>query len=193
MKYVSFAVLLLLVLGGALYGQENQNEGRVTQKVQPGGLIRIDLSAGGYTISGSDSNAIVVTFEQPQRVKVEIKATNSGADVSSRNTPHNNFHATIEVPRRSDLWVRLSAGELKIQDVTGNKDIENLAGSVEIEVAHPEEYGHRDGSVTAGELEASAFGISKAGLWRSFQQEGPGKYRLHAHVGSGSLTLRPGN
>jgi len=193
MKSVSLAVLLLLVLAGALCGQENQNEGRVTQRVQPGGMIRIELSAGGYTISGSDSNAIVVTFEQPQQVKVQIKATDSGADVSIQNTPHSNFHAQIEVPRHSSLWVRLSAGELKISDVVGNKDVESLAGSVEIEVAHPEEYGHRDASVTAGELSASAFGVSKGGLWRSFHQEGPGKYRLHAHVGSGSLTLRASN
>ncbi len=192
MKSLSLVVLLLVLVGG-LYGQENRNEGRATQRVQPGGLIRIDLSSGGYTISGRDSDAIVITFEQPQRVKVEIKATDSGADVSIRNTPHSNFRAQIEVPRRSNLWVRLSAGELKIEDVVGNKDIESLAGNIEIEVAHPEEYGHREGSVTAGELDAPAFGVSKAGLWRSFQQEGPGKYRLHAHVGSGNLTLRPAN
>jgi hypothetical protein len=173
--------------------QENPNEGRAEEKFRSGGLIRIHLSSGGYTIRAADSDSIVVSFEQPRTVKVGIKTGDSGADVFVRDTPHGNFHAKIEVPRRSDLWVRLSAGELKIEGVEGNKDVEAAAGDVYVEVPHPDEYGHRDASVTAGDLNASAFEISKGGLFRSFHQEHYGKYRLHAHVGAGNLTLRPSN
>jgi hypothetical protein len=43
----------------------------------------------------------------------------------------------------------------------------------------------------AGDLTASAFGVNKDGLFRSFEQNNPsGKYRLHAHVGAGDLTLK---
>jgi hypothetical protein len=45
--------------------------------------------------------------------------------------------------------------------------------------------------VLAGDLTASAFGVSKDGLFRSFEKDNPsGKYRLHAHVGAGDLTLK---
>jgi hypothetical protein len=37
---------------------------------------------------------------------------------------------------------------------------------------------------------APLFKTAKTGLWRSFKTAGPGKYRLHAHVGVGDMTLR---
>jgi len=192
MKRLMLAVVLMGV-ATSLGAQESASQGRTEQKFHSGSLVRIRLSAGGYTISGTDSDAIVVNCDQASRARVRIKTADSGADVSITDTPHGNFHASIEVPRRSDLWVRLSAGELKIESVEGNKDVESAAGDVYIEVPRPEDYGHRDASVTAGDLDASAFEVSKGGLFRSFQQEGKGKYRLHAHVGAGNLTLRPAN
>jgi len=44
-----------------------------------------------------------------------------------------------------------------------------------------------------GSIEASAFDVSKGGLFRSFEQQGPGKYRLHAHVMTGEIDLRGSN
>jgi hypothetical protein len=45
--------------------------------------------------------------------------------------------------------------------------------------------------VLAGDLTASAFGVSKDGLFRSFEKDNlSGKYRLHAYVGAGDLTLK---
>jgi hypothetical protein len=41
-----------------------------------------------------------------------------------------------------------------------------------------------------GSIESSAFGVSKGGLFRSFKQQGPGKYRLHVHVIAGDIDLR---
>ena len=189
-------VLLLLIASGTTLAQKHPNEAVVQQKFKSGGSINMHLEAGDYTISGSDTTDIVVTYrtatpEKLKGVRVEIKFGDSGADLSVHNTPHNDFHAFIEVPRHSDLWVRLSAGDLDVQDVEGNKDIESHAGDVEIVLPHPEEYGHRDGSVLAGSIDASAFAISKDGLFRSFRQEGSGKYSFHAHLGAGDLTIRP--
>ncbi|PYX62211.1 MAG: hypothetical protein DMG73_00670 [Acidobacteria bacterium] len=188
-------LLTLLLTASTVAAQRSQNEAVVEQKFSPGGSIRMRLSAGDYTISGSDSSAIVVTYragtrERLKKIKVQIKTNGSGAEIAVTDTPHNNFHATIEVPRHSDLWVRLTAGDMKIESIEGNKDVEAHAGDLEIQIAHPEEYGYRDASVLAGDIDASAFNISKEGLFRSFQQKGPGKYRLHAHLGAGDLTIR---
>jgi hypothetical protein len=193
MKY-SRILLFSLLLSGILVSQESANTTTARQEFAPGGEIRMHLSPGGYEIVGSDANLILVTygtntFEQLKRVKVQIKTTRADAELWIRDAPHNNFHATIDVPYRSDLWVRLSAGDLNIDNVEGNKDVENHAGDIVIHIPHPEEYGHRDASVMAGDINASAFEVSKGGLFRSFHQVGPGKYKLHVHVGAGDVTL----
>lgn len=185
--------LLLLLTAVALHAQDRQ--GTRQQKFISGGSIRMHLESGGYTIGPSDSDNIVVTWHARsegllRQVKVEINPSVTSADVYVRNTPHNNFQATIEVPRHSNLWVRLSAGEVEVDGVEGDKNIEVMAGQIVINVPHPELYGHRDASVTTGSIEAPAFDVSKGGLFRSFEQSGPGKYRLHAHVMTGEVDLR---
>jgi len=117
------AFWIVLLLPGVLYAQHS-DETLAQQKFISGGTIRLHLEAGGYTITPSDSENIVVscrahTEEQLERVKVEIKPMGARADVYVSETPHNDFHATIEVPRHSNLWARLSAGELDVKGVEG--------------------------------------------------------------------------
>lgn len=201
-----FGFWIILLVPGLLLGQQaadtpGQHSAQhptpysTTQEFVSGGTIRFHLEAGGYRIAPGDSENIVVTCradseEQLKRVKVEIKRTGSSADVYVSETPHNNFEATIQVPRSSNLWVRLSAGEVVVEDVEGDKDVRVFAGTIQIDVPHPEQYGHRDASVMTGSIDASAFDVSKDGLFRSFEQHGPGKYRLHAHVITGEIELR---
>jgi hypothetical protein len=193
---------LVLLVPGLLQAQQASDTSErysgqhsARQEFVSGGTIRLHLEAGGYTIRPGDSQDIVVdcrapSEEQLKHVRVEIKRTGASADVYVSGTPNNNFEATIEVPRRSNLWVRLSAGELIVEDVEGDKDVRVFAGRIQIDVPHPEVYGHRDASVMTGSIEASAFDVSKDGLFRSFEQDGPGKYRLHAHVITGEIELR---
>jgi hypothetical protein len=188
-------VLSLLFPLFAANAQSNPYEKVVQQPFASGGTIRLHLEAGGYTIKASSSDNIVVTYPpnpngESRDVHVEIKPSPSRADVYIRNTPHNNFNATIEVPKRSNLWVRLSAGQLDIEALEGDKDIELSAGQINIDIPNPDAYGHRDASVLAGSLEASAFHISKGGLFRSFRQSGPGRYSFHAHVTAGEIDVR---
>jgi hypothetical protein len=200
MKGLGFCFVLvvsgsLLALQGPNTSAQDSGQHSVRQEFVSGGTIRLHLEAGGYTISPGDSENIVVTCradseEQLKQVKVAIKRAGTSADVYISETPHNNFQAAIEVPRSSNLWARLSAGELVVEDVEGDKNVQVLAGRIQIDVPHPEQYGHRDASVLTGSIEASAFDISKGGLFRSFDQHGPGKYRLHAHVITGEIDLR---
>lgn len=156
------------------------------------------LEAGGYMVTAGDSDNIVVSWsagteEAERRVRVEIKCADASADVYVSRTPNNDFRATIQVPRHSNLWGRLSAGELRVEDVEGDKDVEALAGRIVIEIPHPEQYGRRDASVLTGSISAPAFEVSKGGMFRWFEQSGPGKYRLHARVLTGEVNLRNGD
>ncbi len=190
----NFFVLLLLMSGAAM-AQTTTTPGVTEQDFVSGGSVRLKLEAGEYVIRPSDTEKIVVTVTAEteayeKQVKVQITRNGPYATVRVSNTPSNHhFKAEIEVPRRSDLEVRMTAGELRVEPVEGSKDIELRAGELVIAVPNPEEYGHREASVWAGSVEASAFEVSKGGLFRSFEQSGQGKYRLHAHLMSGEIQL----
>ena len=79
---------------------------------------------------------------------------------------------------------------MRVRGVTGDKDVELYAGDLTIEAGSASDYRHADASVTSGDLDASAFSVTKAGLFRSFQQDNAaGKYTLHAHLMAGDLKI----
>lgn len=195
MNFSRCLVFALLAAATIAAAKDNPSDITVQQKYRAGGSIHVQLESGGYSITGTDSENITITYgsdsvEQTRRVKVNIQTTGSAAEISIRDTPNNNFHAEIEIPRQSGLWLRLTAGDLSIRGVQGDQEVEAHAGNIDIQIPHPEQYGHVDGSALAGDLDASAFNISKSGLFRSFKYQGKGKYRLHTHLAAGNLTIR---
>ena len=157
------------------------------------GQISMDLSAGQYLISASPDNQIRLQWsvkEQSQLLGVEAYAEVDGADATIvLDGPINDFHVNIQVPERSDLSIELSAGELSLEDIVGNKDIRLNAGELRIDVGNPEEYGRVEGSVWAGELHAAPFRIVKEGLFRSIDWRGDGEYQLRAKLKAGELHM----
>ena len=157
------------------------------------GQISMDLSAGQYRISASPDNQIRLQWSV--RNRDQLRGVEAYTDVDGSDAtvvidgPSNNFRVAIEVPARSDLSIRLSAGELSVEDIVGHKDIRLHAGELRIDVGHPEDYGHVEGSVWAGELQAAPYRIAKGGLFRSLDWRGDGEYRLRARLKAGELHL----
>jgi DUF4097 and DUF4098 domain-containing protein YvlB len=157
-----------------------------------GGKIEMTLESGDYNIRASSDNRIHVRWNEASAKGVRVKLTTNGksADVRVENTPHDNFHAIIEVPALADVRVRLTAGNLEMAGIKGDKDIELNAGNLNISVGSSSDWGDVDASVTAGDVNAPAFKEARGGLFRSLKWKGPGKYRLHAHVMAGNVDLR---
>lgn len=157
-----------------------------------GGKVEMTLESGDYNIRASSDNRIHVRWNEASARGVRVKLTTNGksADVRVENTPHDNFHATIEVPALTDVRVRLTAGNLEMSGIKGDKDIEANAGNLNIFVGSSNDWGDVDASVTAGDIHAPAFQAAKGGLFRSLSWKGPGKYRLHAHLMAGDVNLR---
>jgi hypothetical protein len=157
----------------------------------PGGTITLRLAAGSYEVRAAADGHIRVTLRgNIGETKVRVTTGEGSAEVIVKDTPHNNFHAIVEVPAASDLVTRLTAGEFTMAAITGNKDIESTAGNVTVDIADPNEYAEVDTSVKAGEIEAAPFGGSKSGILPHFTWSGQGKYKLHATLGAGNLVLR---
>ena len=183
---------MLLVAGFCASGLQAQNQGGVSEKpFVSGGKIDMQLSGGGYEIRPAVDNKIRVTLGgNAGSASVGIAVSGTHANLVVKDTPRSNFKATIEVPKAADLVIRLSAGELLMSAITGNKDIESTAGNIEIAVGDPGEYSSVDASLKAGDINAGVFGGSKSGLFPHFSWSGKGKYTIRARLGAGNLTLR---
>jgi hypothetical protein len=153
-----------------------------------GGKITLDLDGGAYDIKGASDNHIRVAANSATAI-VDVTINDSQADVKIKNTPHRNFRGIVEVPSATDVVIHLSGGELNVGALTGNKDVESLAGNVRIAVGDPSQYASVDAAVKAGDLDASPFGGSKSGLLQDFTWSGTGKYTVRAHLGAGNLVL----
>ena len=158
--------------------------------------LTLDLRSGDYRVAASSGEKISVRTtgdraEKGRDVSLTFKHMNNHAELRLTGGPTNNG-PTIEigVPKSSNLVVRMPFGDLNIEGVSGDKDVEMHAGDLNIEVGNPADYAHVDASVGAGDINAGPFGENKDGLFRSFEKSGPGRYRLHAHIGAGDLNLK---
>jgi hypothetical protein len=180
------SLLAVLAVGAAAQAPATSLE----RPFAAGGRVTMDLSAGEYEITGSPDNRVRLDWDAYDRHDVDNRLTVQGTEARvSTDGPTNHFRVRIQVPARSNLYVRLTAGELTIKGIEGDKDVELHAGELDIDVVRPEDYGHVDAKIWAGEIHASAFRITKEGLFRSFDWNGTGKYRLHAHLKAGEMRL----
>jgi hypothetical protein len=167
-------------------------EGRQERAFAPDQRVWMDLIAGDYTIEAGRDDRIVVrwTDRSENHVQVDVDVRGADASIATRGSGDHNLRVVVELPQRTAMTVRLSAGDLTIRGIGGSKDIHSWAGDVDIEVGRPDDYRSVEASVTAGDLDAAAFDVSKGGLFRSFSWHGPGKDDLVVRLTAGDLRLR---
>jgi hypothetical protein len=159
-----------------------------------GGQLSLHIRSGDIQVVGSDDNKVGVRVtgkrgSQSTDVTVRFDRSDKSGTLHVSGGPHDEVTITVQVPRNSNLYVRVPAGNVEVKDVAGDKDIELHAGNLTIGVGDANAYAHVEASVTTGSIEAEPFGEDHGGLFRSFEKSGSGKYRLVAHVGAGDLTL----
>lgn len=196
-SFLAFGLMLLAASGAA---QTKLDVGDIenhpfSADFKSGGKLRMYLRSGDFRVIGGADNKITVHVmgENAYRasdLRVRLEGSNDLADLTISGGPKNGLEVTIEVPRKTALFVRMPAGNLELRQIIGDKDAELHAGELMIDVGEPSDYSRVDASVYSGGLEARPFGESHGGLFRSFHKEGNGRYHLHAHVGAGDLTLR---
>jgi hypothetical protein len=173
--------------------QDSKSSDSLERTFVANGRISMDLSAGEYRISGTPDNRIRMTWDVGDAWR--LSKVTARADVQGSTAriltdgPSNNFKVTMQVPSKADLYIRLTAGELRLDKVEGSKDIQLHAGELHIDVNRAEDYSAVDASVWAGEIHAEPFHVLKEGLFRSFNWKGSGPYRLHASLKAGEVWL----
>ena len=186
------ACVALILTGLAAPTAAGQSTGKLERPFAPGRHLWMDLSSGAYIVQAGGDDKVIVRWDtknpDSNNIKVSLDVRgNDAAIVTTGDSGH--FRIVVEVPARTDVTSRLSAGDFRIEGVSGNKDLSSWAGNVVVEVRRPEEYKSVSASVTAGDLNASAFDVKKGGLFRSFSWKGPGTYTLEIRLTAGDVRL----
>ncbi len=192
MVFTAFVVLAAMAVAQNANIDE-KGKSPIESKFSVGGQIRMELCSSGTDIVGKDEKTIRVSYTargDDSGVRVRLQVDGDRAILKVTNCPNNNFRLSIDVPKTTDLYVRMPAGQLDVTSVAGDKDFELHAGQMNIDVGKADDYRKVEASVLTGEVNAAAFQVSKGGLFRSFERSGSGNYRLHAHVGAGQIDLR---
>lgn len=171
----------------------------MSRPLQSRAVLVIDSKPAGLQIVGTDQEEIHVSCtagndETARDVVFHFSPTANGGKLSIEG-PHlrqgnNAIEVKIEVPRRTNLSIRMFAGQVTMKEVKGDKDIDLGAGQITISSIHDGDYRSVDASVSVGEVQARAFGADKGGFFPSFRRKNPnGDYRLQAHVTTGEIDL----
>jgi hypothetical protein len=189
MKLTAALTTLAVVLLAPLAAQAKTIE----RQFVSGGTVRLDLSAGDYDIVASPDDRIRITLTDRGRdnpdayVDLEIKGTH--ATIETDNSFDDGLDVRIELPRRTHIVLKLSAGDLKVEGIEGSKDVSARAGDVTIAIGARDQYRHVNASIRIGDLNVEPFDVNKGGFFRSFEWTGKGKYDLRAHLTVGDLKL----
>jgi hypothetical protein len=189
--------LLAFALAGAAFAEQRGSCERAFEaQFRPAAELQLQLRAGDVDIAGSDSTAVRVECrldpgDNPKDVAIVFEDKGQSASLRISGGPTDNVRFRILVPRESNLRVRFTAGDMDISGIRGHLDIGMRAGDLTVHVGDPNLYSRAEASVKAGDIQASAFGVHKGGLFRSFRHDQPGgRYRLRASLWAGDIKLR---
>jgi hypothetical protein len=200
MRFASCAAAVTLLACNIAGFAETKTPCSQTMNVplQSRAVLIIDSKPAGLQIVATDRNELHVSCtassdETARDASLHFSPTANGGKLSIEGPlqhGNNGLQVKIEVPRRTSFTVRMFAGQVTVEGVKGDKDIEVGAGQITISSIHDGDYRSMNASVSIGEVHSRAFGVDKGGFFRSFKRENPnGDYRLLAHVTTGQIDL----
>lgn len=158
------------------------------------GQLDLRIRSAEIHIIGSEEDRIVVRVggrqgRDSKDVEARFEKHGKSGVLQITGGPRNDISITVQVPKETNLVVRVFAGDVEVRDIVGDKDVELNFGALRIDVGDVAGYSMVKASVSSGEIDAKPFGESRGGLFRSLEKSGNGKYKLRASVGAGRLTL----
>jgi hypothetical protein len=161
-------------------------------------VLTIDSRPAGLEVVGTDQEIIHISCtaadsDSARHIRLQFSgtATDARLKITGSYPRHGNLQVRIEVPRKISLRIEMPAGEVKVEEIAGDKDINLYAGQITISSTQEWNYRSVDASVDIGAVNAPLYGANKGGFFRSVtMRTADGEYRLHAHVITGEIDLR---
>jgi hypothetical protein len=161
-----------------------------------GGMLHVRLSVGDLHIKRGDSNKIRLHYTVKSHRESRLKESHVDIDFHGRDAniefhaPGGNtqFDVELEVPQTTNLDVHEKVGDLTVDNIEGDKDLELGVGDIRV-AAERAGYHLVRASSGIGDVNGAGYGETKGFLGKSLKYHGDGKYELLAHVGVGDITL----
>src|SRR5262245_25436528 len=130
MTRVALALLALGVSASLAFGQAANDRDTIERPFEEGGSVRLSLASGDYSLRAGDADRIVVRWSADEEAKdKDLRKMSVDVNVDGRlatvltDGPTKHVRFTIEIPARSDVYLRVKAGDIEIHGIEGNKDI----------------------------------------------------------------------
>ena len=185
MRILSVPVVLLVLLAS---GITTRAQDSTIQRSFGGDTVRLDLSSGTFHITGSRDGRIRVIrrpSSDPISVRLDVNAFGTRADLKVAGTSPGSA-VEIELPTRVDLTITITGASLRVNGISGSKNISGDAGRVEVVVGHLDQYGRVTASVRTGSVRAP---MAHKNDQKSFEWTGSGAYDLTVRLNQGNIAL----
>jgi len=169
----------------------------VAQNFVSGGVLRVRLSVGDMHITRGSSNQIQLHYtiksNKESRLKecsvdLNVHGNEANLEFHAPTSSNTQFDVELEVPENTRLDVHEKVGDLRVERVEGDKDLELSVGDIRVLDEHPS-YRYVNASTSIGDVNGNGYGETSGWLGKTLKYHGEGNYELRAHVSVGDVTL----
>jgi hypothetical protein len=162
-----------------------------------GGMLHVHLNVGDLHVKRGDGNKIHLRYTVKSHRERNVKDASVDFDVRGNDAviefrapsgDNTQFDVELEVPASTNLDVHAKVGDLTVENVDGDKDLELGVGDIRVASEHA---GYRlvHASAGIGDVNGNGYGETSGWLGKTLRYHGEGKYELRAHVGVGDINL----
>lgn len=162
-----------------------------------GGYVHVRLTVGDVHIKRGDTNQIRLEYRVKSRHENSVKDARVDFDVHGNNA-NIEFHAPsggntafdveLEVPQNTNLDVHAKVGDVSVDRIEGDKDLDLGVGDVRV-TTEQSKYRLVNANTGIGDVHSNGYGETTGWLGKTLKYRGDGKYELRAHVGVGDIHL----
>ncbi len=162
-----------------------------------GGSLHVHFTVGDIHIRKSNTNKIRLEYTVKSRreknvkeahVDFEVKGSDATIEFHSPMSGNTNFEVELEVPQNTNLDVHQKVGDMTVDNIEGDEDLNLGVGDIHIATEHSRYHLVR-ADTGIGDVNGADYGETSGWLGKTLKYRGEGKYELRAHVGVGDIHL----
>ena len=162
-----------------------------------GGVVHVRLNMGDLHIRRGDSNKISVHYTikswreshvKDSHVDIDVHSSDAYIEFHAPTSGNTQFDVELEVPQNTNLEVHEKVGDLRVEDIEGDKDLQLGVGDIRVAFGRAAYHLVR-ASTSIGDVNTRTGDVSAGFLGKTLKYYGDGKYELRAHVSIGDISL----